>query len=278
MSEILAAFETKYPEIDIEFQPVQTKLYNSVLDTNLKAEIAPDVFYLRSFSLSQKLFESRELEPLTDLPGIKNNYTATALEPWTTTEGEIYGVPVMAVSHGIYYNQDLFKQLNLEIPPTWTELLATAKTLGDNGYIPFANGSADSWAAAELILMNLAPNYIGGREGRLEYLNGSRCFNDDRVVAAFKAIADLKPFLPDNQENVTYYDSQQLFIQGKAGMWFGGSWDIPLLDSEINNFNWGVFAVPPPEGKPAYVTFHPDFAVGLNASSPHKPEAKKFLL
>ena len=60
-------------------------------------------------------------------------------------------------------------------------------------------------------------------------------------------------------------------------MWFGGSWDIPVLDAEINSFDWDVLAVPPPKGKPSYVTFHPDFAVGLNANSPHKVAAKKFL-
>lgn len=277
MSEILAAFEAKYPAIDLKFLPVQTELYNSVLENLLQTGKAPDLFYLRSFSFSQKLFDTKELEPLTDLPGVKNNYTSEALEPWTTEAGELYGVPVMAVSHGIYYNVDLFKQLDLEIPNTWAELIATAQTLKDNGYIPFANGSADSWAAAELMFMNLAPNYIGGRKGRLEYLNGSRCFNDRQVIAAFSAIAALRPFLPDNQKNVSYYDSQQLFVEGKAGMWMAGSWDIPFLRSAINNFDWSIFAVPPPAGQPAYVTFHPDFAVGLNASSPHKPEAKQFL-
>ncbi len=215
MSKILAAFKARYPNINIKFLPVQTKLYNKVLEDRLKASTAPDIFYLRSFSFSQRLFDTRELAILTDLPGLKENYTSEVLEPWTTEQGNIYGVPVMAVSHGIYYNLDLFEQLNLEIPQNWAELLSVAQILKDNGYIPFANGSADSWAAAELMLMNLAPNYLGGREGRLEYLNGSRCFNDSHVIAAFKAIADLRPFLPDNQKNVSYYDSQQLFIQGE---------------------------------------------------------------
>lgn len=277
MNKILGAFEANYPEIDLKFLPIQTKLYNSVLEEQLKIGTAADLFYLPSFSFSQQLFETKALQPLTDLPGLKDNYTLEALEPWATEAGELYGVPMMAVSHGIYYNTDIFQELNLKIPQTWTELLTIAQILQNNGYIPFANGSSSSSAAAELILMNLAPNYIGGREGRLKYLNGSRCFNDSQVVAAFKAIADLRPFLPDNQENVSYYDSQQLFIQGKAAMWLGGSWDIPFLKSEIDNFDWSVFAVPPPEGQPSYVTFHPDFAVGLNPSSQHKPEAKKFL-
>ena len=43
----------------------------------------------------------------------------------------------MAVSHGIYYNVDLFKKHNLEIPQTWEELLQVAETLKAAGVIPF---------------------------------------------------------------------------------------------------------------------------------------------
>ena len=80
--------------------------------------------------------------------------------------------------------------------------------------------------------MNLAPNFIGGYEGRQAYLNGERCFNDENAVAAFQAVADIAPFFPDGQEALTYYDSQQLFLQGQAAMWLGGSWDIPVFEKE----------------------------------------------
>lgn len=183
----------------------------------------------------------------------------------------------MAVSHGIYYNVDLFKRLGLKVPTTWEQLLTTAQTLKNYGYVPFANGSADEWSVTELVFMNLAPNFIGGREGRLKYLEGDRCFNDEQIVAAFQAVANLKLFLPEGQEAVGYYESQQLFLQGKAAMWMGGSWDIPFFESEALDFAWSVFAVPAPAGRQSHVTFHPDFAVGLNATSNHKQEAKLFL-
>ena len=33
----------------------------------------------------------------------------------------------------------------------------------------------------------------------------------------------------------------------------------------------------PPAGRPGYMTFHPDFAIGVNASSAHQAEAQQFL-
>jgi ABC-type glycerol-3-phosphate transport system substrate-binding protein len=97
---------------------------------------------------------------------------------------------------------------------------------------PLLTPSGDEWTIAEIVFMNLAPNFIGGREGRLEYLSGERCFNDENAVAAFQAVADIAPYLPAGQEALTYYDSQQLFLMGEAAMWFGGSWDIPFFESE----------------------------------------------
>lgn len=235
------------------------------------------MFYLRSFSFSRQLFEEGYLESLENLPELKNNFITKNHAPWATEKGELYGVPLFAVSHGIYYNVDLFKQLNLKVPTTWEKLLKTAQTIKDAGYFPFANGSGSKWTIADIVFMNLAPNFIGGRKGRLKYLSGERCFNDEHAVAAFQAVADIAPFLPEGQATLGYYESQQLFLQGKAAMWMGGSWDIPIFESERPNLAWSVFAVPAPAGKPAYITLHPDFAVGLNAASKHKKEAILFL-
>jgi raffinose/stachyose/melibiose transport system substrate-binding protein len=125
--------------------------------------------------------------------------------------------------------------------------------------------------------MNLAPNFIGGRVGRLEYLSGKRCLNDSHVVAAFQAVKDIAPFLPPNQTALKNLDSIQLFTQGKAAMMLDGSWNIHLYEEQKPAFAWSVFAPPPPAGQPAYLTFHPDAGMGLNAASKHKDEAKKFL-
>ena len=277
MNLILNKFHEVNPRITVRFEPTLSGEYDDILDAQLKNNTAPDMFFLRSFSVSQKLFDQGYLEPLADLPGLQTNFDPPMLVPWTTPGGQPYGVPFTASSHGVYYNQDIFKKLGLTEPKTWEGLLTTAQTLKKAGYIPFANATKDTWAVAEIIFMNLAPNFIGGREGRLAYLSGQRCFNDQRVVAAFQAVADLAPYLPENNELLGYIDSLQLFLQGKAAMWLGGSWDIPYLEENKPNFEWGVFATPPPAGQPTYITFHLDVAIGLNAASTHKPEAREFL-
>lgn len=277
MNRILDRFSQRHPHITIRFDATDPPQYNAALSRQMESGAGPDLFYLRSYSVSRQLYEKGYLELLDDLPGLKENFSPDMLAPWSTDDGRPYGVPFIATAHGIYYNQDIFEQLNLTMPDSWQELLRVAEIIRDKGYIPFANASGDRWTMGELVFMNIAPNFIGGREGRQAYLNGQRCFNDAHMVAAFRAVKDLAPFLPPNQALLTYHDSQQLFLQGMAAMWLGGSWDIAFFEAQKPAFAWSVFAVPPPAGQPTYVTFQLDAGVGLNAASVHKAEARLFL-
>ncbi len=277
MNVILDAFHQVYPGIIIEHDPTSAPDYNEALETQLQFGTAPDLFYLRSFSISRHLFENGYIDALDDLYGLKENFTPEMLSAWSTKDGRVYGVPFIATAHGVYYNQDIFASLGLEVPRTWEELLRSAKRIQDAGYIPFANTTGDPWTAAELLFMNLAPNYVGGREGRMAYLNGQRCFNDAHIVATFQALADIAPYLPPVHAQLSYEDSRQLFLQGKAAMFFGGSWDIAYFERAQPGFQWSVFAPPPPAGQPGYMTFHLDAGIGLNAASRHKEEARIFL-
>ena len=279
MEAIIAKFNETYPDIEIKFDPTNPPDYNATLRTQLEGGTGPDLLYLRSYATSRQLFADGFLESIADLPGLKESFTDAARLPWATDDGASYGVPFIAVSHGIYYNKDIFTAAGVEVPTTWQELLVAAQKIKDAGYIPFANGAGEPWTMAEIVFMNLAPTFIGGFEGRQAYLKGERCFNDAGSVAAFQAVADLAPFFPDGWEALTYSDQQALFQTGQAAMWLGGSWDVPPLEAiQDLGFEWGVFGIPAPEGQDKrYVTFHMDAGMGLNAASQNKDAAKKFL-
>ncbi|MCP4544104.1 MAG: extracellular solute-binding protein [Chloroflexi bacterium] len=275
INRFLARFNTKYPHITVRFDP--SRAYDVILQTQLENGMAPDLLYLSSFSASRPLFEMGHLESLQDLSGLNDsNFTQEARVPWTSDDGEPYAVPLMAVSHGIYYNVDIFEQLDLTIPTTWEELLATSRAIQDAGYVPFANSTGHEMNVDD-IFMSLAPNFIGGREGREAYLSGERCFDDEHTVAAFQAVADLAPFLYSPQEKLISPDNRRMFLQAESPMLMGDSSDVAFFQARTPNFEWSVFAVPALAGQPEYITFHPDFAIGLNAASLHKEEAKLFL-
>lgn len=281
LNRILEQFEAEHPNIAVNFTPTQNLSYQTILEEQLQDEAGPDLFYVPPFS--EGMLQQGYIRPLADLPGInaaelQQTYPAALRSPWEDKDGNLYALPMMAVSHGIYYNADLFQQLDLAIPQTWEELLQTAAVIQQAGYIPFANGTSEKMLEAETVLMNLAPNFIGGRAGRLAYLKGDRCFDDPRAIAAFQALADLRPYLINDTLKIeTEQASRQLFVERKAAMMFNGSWQISQLEAAKPEFEWSVFAVPAPEGQPSYVNFHPDFAIAVNPHSAHSNEVQTVL-
>ena len=284
---ILAAFEEKNPDIEVSFVPFVGSQYDAILAQQFKQGNAPDLVYLsppggRVFN-PESFFNNGYLETLNDIvPGMKDAISEENLKTWQTSKGDIYGVPIYAVSHGIYYNKRIFSELNLKPPTTWRELIILARRIkADNRYIPFANAlyeKTDPQRIGDLIFSNLAPSYIGGSAGRLAYEKGERCFNDFHVVRIFQAIQEIAPFMPPNRETISYEESLNLFYSGQAAMWFGGSFDIGKFEANTKD-DWGVFAVPPDDNSEPYVTFHVDTAIGLNRNiTPEKREAALRLL
>ncbi len=277
MNVIIAAFQEKNPDISIVYDPTPGPQYNDALLAQFKSKSAPDIMYLRSYALSRLLYEQGYLEDLSKLPGLSESFTPAMLAPWSMDSGTTYGIPFIATSHGIYFNQDIFSTLGIKIPRSWEELLSAAKTIQNAGIIPFANASGDTWTIAELVFMNIAPNFLGGRDARMEYLSGSRKFDDPAMVRLFTAVQSMAPYLPQNHTVLLYKDSRELFALGKAAMFFSGSWDIPYFEEQKPGFTWSAFAPPPPSGSKPRITFHLDAGIGLNSASNHKDLALRFL-
>lgn len=274
---ILDAFHAEHPEITVKFDPTNPPDYNATLRAQLETGTGPDLYFVRSFATGRELFDKGYVASLKDLPGLAENIPAASNAPWATESGEPYAVPIAAVSHGIYYNQDLFAANNIAVPQTWEELMAAAEKLKAAGVTPFGNGTKDAWDINEVVMMTILPNNVGGLDGRTAYLNGDRCFNDADMVAAFQQIKDLTPYLPEGFTATDYAGGQQLFVQGKAAMFFDGSWSISAVEKLEPSFKWSVFAAPPAAGKDEYISFHMDAAIGMNAASKNPEAAKTFL-
>jgi raffinose/stachyose/melibiose transport system substrate-binding protein len=185
---------------------------------------------------------------------------------------------MMAVSYGVYYNADLFDQLEIAVPTTWEELIIAAETIQAAGYSPFANGTKDTQNIEDTIFKGMIlPNFTGGKEGRLAYLAGERCFNDDDMLSAFEAVDQIAPMIPSAHASLSYYDAQQSFWSGDAAMLLDGSWTIAATESAQPDFNWSIFAMPAPENQSTTLTVNPDFGIAMNANTSHPEEARLFL-
>ncbi|MDR0502992.1 MAG: extracellular solute-binding protein [Treponema sp.] len=275
MNNLLAEYKKVKPNVEIQFRPTNPPEYNATLRLQLEGGTAPDLMYARSYATGQELFTAGYFGDCSDIPGVKQNFTASNAAPWQMPDGKYFAVPFAAVSHAVYYNKTIFQKEGLSIPQTWEDFLTLCGTLVSKGYTPLANGVADEWDILEVFFLGLLPNNIGGAGERVKYESGEKKLNDAAFIAAFQAMADSAKFLPRGYESVTYNDSQALFNTQQAVMFMDGSWTAGVYSGV--SFDWGVFAMPAPGGKSAVICFHPDMAITWNAKTKYPQEARDFL-
>jgi raffinose/stachyose/melibiose transport system substrate-binding protein len=274
---IIPAFNAKYPDITVEFNPTAPKEYNAALNARLEGGTAGDIITCRPFDASLELFNKGHLAGLNDLPSM-GNFSDVAKSAWTTDDGKTtFCVPMASVIHGFIYNKDIFKEVGIEPPKTEEEFLTVLEKIKANGaYTPLVLGTNDQWEAATMGFQNIGPNYWKGEDGRKGLITGKQKLTDKAYVDTLAALAKWSPYMGDGYKAQTYPDSQNLFGLGKGAIYAAGSWDISTFRAQ--NVNMGAFKAPPPAGaSDCYISDHTDIGIGLNAKSANAEEAKKFL-
>ncbi|MEM5947615.1 extracellular solute-binding protein [Spirochaetia bacterium 38H-sp] len=153
MERILSVFNSKHSDLEVKFTPIKDTEYDAQLRTSLASGVGADIIFLRSFT-SVDMYKSGYLLDLNDvIPGIENFPTA-AKSAWSW-EKYVYGIPFVGVTHGVYYNKDIFTKYGLNPPQTWNEFINIAKKLKESGELVFAQGTVDAWTLYEVVFSGL---------------------------------------------------------------------------------------------------------------------------
>ena len=279
-NEIFAVYEKEHPNVTVEFVPFVATDYNNILATGLTGDNGPDVVQLRAYGGLQPLVEAGQLVPLDGKVKTLSNFTPDILKGATgIKDGHIYGVPFGIQAVAAFYNKDIFEELGLSEPTTWDEFMKVLKALKDGGYIPLAVPAKDTWMLPIVHDAVGAPRY-GGPEFEKKVLAGETNFLDPNYVASIQLVKDLQPYMPDNVVGVSYQDARTLFINGKAGIFIGGSFEVGYWRDQAPDMNIGVFRVPPPPNSVHNGPLTPgwmDGSYGVSANSDAKEEAIKLV-
>ncbi|HEY8595465.1 MAG TPA: extracellular solute-binding protein [Devosiaceae bacterium] len=272
-----ADFHAQNPDINIKFQGYEPSSYATVLSTALSGGQGPDLMMVRAYGAFEAMAAPGYLMDLTGKVPALENFPKTAVAAETLrSDGKVYAVPYASQTIFVMYNKDVFDKFGLSEPKTWDELLADAKTLKDNGIIPFANGTATAWQN-ETLTFGLGSS-IMGKGFYDDFMAGKATFEDPRFVEALKSLTEVKDYLPDGFTGLDYPSSQQLFTSGMAGMFVGGSFEIAGFQKAAPDMHIGVFAAPAKAaGDPALVSVFYDGGFAANAKTEHSAAAVKFL-
>ncbi|MFC0861332.1 sugar ABC transporter substrate-binding protein [Sphaerimonospora cavernae] len=202
---------------------------------------------------------------------------------YESREGKIYAVPWGGGSRAVLYRTDWFKDLGLEIPKTWDELVATAKTIvakkgKDVDGFAF-NGGSDANAVLSPFIWSAGGDYAtleGGKwVGKLTEPGTKEGFQFYTDLVAKEGVSG-KSRLTQNSTDI-----RTRFANNKVGMYVTAGWDIDSIKKESNGKvdekKMAFFPIPTKDGNGAAPTMMGGNDLAVWGTTKNKELAAEYL-
>lgn len=161
-----------------------------------------------------------------------------------TIEGRIYAIPQNMESVGVFYNKDVFAELELEVPTTQEEYIDVLEAVKDAGYYGYTMGLAGGWPSALMASMfmysSAGSEYIDVLSGTQPWTECDNCL--DGLNAFYGMVAN--GYANPDPLGIDYNQSLDLFYQGINVMVLNGPWFIDDAMAAEPDFDIGFFYLP----------------------------------
>ncbi|CAG7646837.1 ABC transporter substrate-binding protein [Actinacidiphila bryophytorum] len=278
--QIIAAFEKKYPDIQVEYVGIPIADVQKKYDTAIAGGGLPDVGGVGTAYLANMVAQNA-LEPVgdridgSDLKGKLVTGMVTSVQAAGGQGKEMYEVPTSANQGTIWYRTDLFSAAGLQPPTTWSAFYAAADKLtaaSDNKFGFTIRGGKGSIAQALEMMY--------AQSGIESFWDGDKTtVNDPKNIAALEKYVGLyKKATPEADLNNDFVNMVAEFDHGNVGM----------LQHNLGSYNDHVKALgkdkvdgiplpPSQDGGVRTIVSNPVDGLGLFKSGKNKAAAWKFI-
>lgn len=285
--EINAAFEKKYPNVDVVFSSVGNDSYPATKSSRLTAgnvdvlaskemRTVPD-YAADSTPDDVLLARAGAFVDLTDEAFVKN-FTPSVVAA-QSVDGHVYSIPTgLSYITGVYYNKTMFKDEGIDVPTTWTELQAAVATLESNGKTAFGIGGKDLWPAGLIMSGNVGSAYPTDQDKAdlaASLWNGDTTLDTGAPLDILTKTQWVYDHAQSNFAGTGYGEIPALFASGSVAMTADGTWNAPTILKAVNGaFDVGYFPFPGSDNAAdnAYLDGKVELMLVASASAPN-PEA-----
>lgn len=248
LEEIISAFQTIYPNVEVDYAIKADGDYDSLLRLAIQSGSGPDLFWTNGTATStmRDLVEQGVCVDLADVVSF-DFISDNALELGRIGDG-IYSVPWMSMdTRTCYYNKDMFTQYGWSIPTTLDEFQELLSIIKASGITPISL-SGDIWCILfiyEPVLAAYDPVYSA------KLRDDSVSATDEPARKGWELLVDWadKGYFGTEWMSVADSDAQNFaFATGKTAMAIGGSWDAVIISKNNPSLNFGAFAIPANDG------------------------------
>lgn len=167
----IEAFESEHPNITIELVTVPYANYDNTIAAQLGTTAAPDVIQMSDVGFAQAVAAGRltDLDPLIDYASLEDRLLPQ--NEFGVRDGTRYGYIYSMAMFGMFYNQELLDEADVELPTTFDDFLEASIALTDEsaGQYGFAQRSTMAEAAGWFPMFSMwvlgnGAQYVSGDE------------------------------------------------------------------------------------------------------------------
>ncbi|QMV42482.1 ABC transporter substrate-binding protein [Cohnella cholangitidis] len=253
IGELASEYQRQHPHVNYRFESVRDSDLSEKIQLLAASNDLPALFGYQSGKPLLDIIQSGaalDLERTFQQLGIYDKLNPAAVEllkKYVDNTG-LYALPLEMNIEGFWYNKEIFSRLNLTEPKTWDEMTAAAEAIKQAGLQPFAVSGKAKWPITRLINGYVIRKLGADAMERVD--RGELDITDPGFIEAADAVQKmgLNGYFGPDVNAVDIGDSFDLFVQGKAAMFYSGSWSIrDFNDPSLNPIgpdNTGFFSIP----------------------------------
>ncbi|MET8155155.1 extracellular solute-binding protein [Sphaerisporangium sp. NPDC005289] len=276
MSELNAKFKEQ-TGADVDLQWIPWPDAQKKWTAALAGGVGPDVTEFGNDQVAAWVAEDA-LADISDVVKSSPDFQQIPQNLWgyETIDGKVYAAPWGGGTRAVLYRKDWFKDLGIETPKTWDDLVAAAKKIvakkgKDVDGFAF-NGGSDA-------NMSLSP-FVWSAGGDFAAFEGGKWvgkLTEPGFKEGFQFYTDLVAkdgVSGKGRLNLNSVEISQRFAAGKVGMYVTGGWDIATIKEQskgkVGDDQMAFFSLPNKDGSGPAPAFQGgnDIAIWKDAKSP----------
>lgn len=234
MQSLIDGFNASQDEYEASHVYVPFADYEKQLTLGIASGELPDLVILDGCSMASFI----QLGLFGDISDADINWDEYMEGPMESTmlDGKHYGIPFATNCTALFYNKDLFDAAGIDYPDentTWDEFHEMAKALTKDGVSGFGNAATNTDEGTFQCLQWL-------------YTAGGSYTDIEDGVDAYKLMQEMIEDGSWTKEcvNWTQSDVNNNFMAGNLAMQQNGPWQIPGIEANAPDLNYGVTVLP----------------------------------
>ena len=234
MQSLIDGFNASQDEYEASHVYVPFADYEKQLTLGIASGELPDMVILDGCSMASFI----QLGLFGDISDADINWDEYMEGPMESTmlDGKHYGIPFATNCTALYYNKDLFDAAGIDYPDentTWDEFHEMAKALTKDGVSGFGNAATNTDEGTFQCLQWI-------------YTAGGSYTDIEDGVDAYKLMQEMIEDGSWTKEcvNWTQSDVNNNFMAGNLAMQQNGPWQIPGIEANAPDLNYGVTVLP----------------------------------